>query len=138
LILSSVAEWRAACLYSGREVGTTTVLRVTTIAGKGAPVLKLEGKLNGPWVDELQNCWKEAVAEGPHRNAIKIDMRGVSYVDHRGQSLLLRMECAGASLVECSDFIRQVLDAKDSQQKTARRTTKKTKKEHEHAITLRT
>ncbi len=108
------------------------------MTAKGSAVLKLEGKLSGPWVDELQNCWKEAVAEGPHRKAIKIDMRGVSYVDPAGQNLLRLMEREGASLVECSDFIRQVLDAKDSQQKTARRTTKKTKKEHEHAITLRT
>ena len=114
------------------------MLRVTTITAKDSPVLKLEGKLSGPWVDELQNCWKEAVAEGTHRKAIKIDMRGVSYVDHRGQNLLQHMEREGASLVECSDFIRQLLDAKNGQQKAARRTTKKTKKENEHASTVRT
>lgn len=122
----------------GCEVGTATVLRVTTITAKGSPVLKLEGKLGGPWVDELENCWKEAVAESTHRNAIKIDMRGVSYVDHRGQNLLRRMEREGASLMECSDFIRQILDAKDGHQKAARKITKKTKKENEHASTLRT
>ena len=113
------------------------MLRVTTMTAKGSPVLKLEGKLSGPWVDELQNCWKEAAAGG-RRNAIKIDMRGVSYVDHRGQSLLQRMEREGAALVECSDFIRQLLDAKNGQQRAARRTTKKAKKENEHASTVRT
>jgi ABC-type transporter Mla MlaB component len=122
----------------GCEVGITSVLRVTTITGKDSRVLKLEGKLSGPWVDELQNCWKEAVAEGPRRSAVKIDMRGVSYVDHSGRSLLLHMEREGAALTECSDFIRQILDAKDGHQKTARRITKKTKKENEHASALRT
>ena len=113
------------------------MLRITTIAAKGSPVLKLEGKLSGPWVDELQNSWTEAAA-GRRRKAIKIDMRGVSYVDHRGRSLLQHMEREGASLVECSDFIRQLLDAKDGQQETARNIAKKTKKENAHASTVRT
>ena len=114
------------------------MLRITTITAKGSQVLKLEGKLSGPWVDELQSCWKEAVAEVTHRKPIKIDMRGVSYVDHRGRNLLLRMEREGAALAECSDFIRQLLHASDAHQKTARKTTKKTKKENEHASTVRT
>jgi hypothetical protein len=120
----------------GREVGTATVLRVTTITAKGAPVLKLEGKLGGPWVDELQNCWTEFAA-GANRSAIKIDMRGVSYVDHRGRNLLLRMEREGAALAECSDFIQQLLHAGDGHTRIARRITKKTKKENEHASTVR-
>jgi hypothetical protein len=113
------------------------VLRVTTITAKGSSVLKLEGKLGGPWVDELQTCWKDVAADH-HRNAIKIDLRGVSYVDHRGRNLLLRMEREGAALAECSDFIRQVLRAKDGDTKTGRRITKKPKKENEHASTVRT
>lgn len=121
----------------GCEVGTANVLRITTITAKGAPVLKLEGKLGGPWVDELQDCWK-AVAAGTHRNAIKIDMRGVSYVDHRGRNLLLLMESEGAALAECSDFIRQLLHAGDGHMRFARKITKKTKKENEHASTVRT
>jgi hypothetical protein len=112
------------------------VLRVTTITAKGAPVLKLEGKLGGPWVDELQNYWTE-FATGAHRSAIKIDMRGVSYVDHRGRNLLLRMEREGAALAECSDFIRQLLHAGDGHTRISHKITKKTKKENEHASTVR-
>jgi hypothetical protein len=100
-------------------------------------VLRLEGKLGGPWVDELQNCWKD-VAAGAHRKAIKVDMRGVSYVDHRGRNLLLRMEREGAALAECSDFIRHTLDGNDGHKNAARGITKKTKKEKEHASTVRT
>lgn len=120
------------------------MLRVTQIEANGSPILKLEGKLGGPWVDELQHCWY-ASASRMHHNAILVDLRGVSYVDHRGRNLLLRMEREGASLVECSDFIRQLLQAKDAGPKTARsitrkttkRTTKRTKKENHHASTLR-
>jgi hypothetical protein len=113
------------------------VLRVTTIAAKGSEVLKLEGKLGGPWVDELQECWK-AVAGRKHPNPIKIDLRGVSYMDHRGRNLLLRMQREGASLAEYSDFIQQLLQATDTRKKTARKVTKKTKEESEHASTIRT
>ena len=124
-------------LKGREEVRTATVLRITTITAKGSPVLKLEGKLGGPWVDELENCWKDVEA-GAHREAIKIDMQGVSYVDFRGRNLLLRLVREGAALSECSDFIRQMLDANDGHQKAARRITKKTKRENEHASTVRT
>jgi hypothetical protein len=113
------------------------VFRITTITAKGSPALKLEGNLGGPWVDELQNCGKDAAARA-HGKTIQIDMRGVSYVDQRGRNLLLRMEGEGAALAECSDFIRQMLDAKDGHQKVARKITKKVKKENEHASTVRT
>ena len=130
--------------YRAAKVETVEMLRVTQIEVNGSPVLKLEGKLGGPWVDELQHCW-DASAAGTHHNAIVVDLRGVSYVDHRGRNLLLRMEREGACLVECSDFIRQLLQAKDAGQKTAQsithkttnRTTKRTKKENHHASTLR-
>jgi anti-anti-sigma regulatory factor len=114
------------------------VLRITTITAKDSQVLKLEGKLSGPWVDELQSCWKEAVAEVAHRKPIQIDMRGVSYLDPRGRKLLQRMEHEGAALTECSNFIRRLLHASGADDKTARQTTKKTKKENEHASTVRT
>ena len=113
------------------------MLRITNITTKRSPILKLEGKLSGPWVDELQKCWK-AIAAGTHRDAIMIDMRGVSFMDHRGQALLLRMEREGASLTECSVFIRELLRGKDAPQKKARQISKKKNKENEHASTVRT
>lgn len=114
------------------------MLRITTITAKDSQVLKLEGQISGPWVNELQKCWKEAVAEATQRKPIKIDMQAVSYVDHRGRNLLQRMEREGAALAKCSDFIRRLLHASDAHEKTARRITKKAKKENEHASTVRT
>jgi hypothetical protein len=112
------------------------VLRVTTTTAKGSLVLRLEGKLGAPWVDELQDYWKVLTAE-TRESAIKIDMRGVSYVDRRGRHLLLRMEREGAALAECSDFIRQLLHAGNDQEKAERHIAKKTKKENQHASTVR-
>src|SRR5580704_17384237 len=94
------------------------VLRVTPMEMNGSPVLKLEGKVSGPWVDELQHCWS-GVAQNKDQAAVKVDLRGVSYLDSRGRDLLLHMERQGASLVECPDFVRQLLKAAKPGRKTS-------------------
>ena len=68
----------------------------------------LEGRLFGPWVDEVQKWWAEyALRRGAI--PIRVNLREVSYVDGRGRDLLIRMEQEGASLVDASDFIRHLL-----------------------------
>ena len=80
------------------------MLRVT----QDDATLMLEGKLSGPWVDELQKCWAGYVLPG-RQTRIRVILKEVSYVDGRGRDLLIRMEQEGASLVEVSDFIRHLL-----------------------------
>jgi ABC-type transporter Mla MlaB component len=70
--------------------------------------LTLEGKLSGPWVDEVQKCWTGYVTR-VSRVPIQVNLREVSYVDGRGRALLIRMEREGAALIEASDFIRHLL-----------------------------
>ena len=84
------------------------MLRVTRTDGNEGTTLKLEGKLSGPWVEELHMCWTNLSAE-KHQNAVRVNLREVSYVDNRGRDLLIQMEREGALLVEDSDFIRHVL-----------------------------
>lgn len=84
------------------------MLKVTQTDDKAGTTLILEGKVLGPWVDELQSCWS---GQATHQdgNPIRVDLRDVSYVDARGRDLLNRMASEGAVLVEASDFIRYVL-----------------------------
>jgi len=86
---------------SRRESG---MLRVTRNDAESGATLMLEGKLSGPWVDELQKYWA-ASRQAP----IRVSLKEVTYVDGRGRDLLIRMEREGASLVEASDFIRHLL-----------------------------
>ena len=51
---------------------------------------KLEGKLAGLWVGELQQCWRTASSTTQGRNTI-VDLRDVDFVDPEGQSLLAEM-----------------------------------------------
>jgi hypothetical protein len=91
------------------------VLRITRGTENGADTLTLEGKLSGPWVDELERCWSDL-----RRNRcslVRVILQDVSFCDARGKDLLLSMERAGVSLVQCSGFIRQLLGARNRVQK---------------------
>lgn len=97
------------------------MLRITPKTDNGSPTLKLEGRIGGPWVDELRESWS-AVAKT--KKSVKVDMRGVSYVDRAGAELLLEMEDAGVSLMHCSDFIQQQVHADRGSKERARRISK--------------
>jgi hypothetical protein len=84
------------------------MLRATPISDNESSTLKLEGKLCGLWVEEVQHCWQEFVHD--HKGAtIHVNLQEVVYLDGLGRDLLLRMEREGASLVGCSEFIRHLL-----------------------------
>jgi ABC-type transporter Mla MlaB component len=99
------------------EIKTDIMLRVTPMRVQKKAMLKLEGKLSGPWVDELQRCWTSLKQE---ESPISVNLQEVSFLDGRGRSLLLRMEREGAHLVECSDFIGNLLHP-DKHQTTRRK-----------------
>lgn len=76
---------------------------------KNSLSLKLEGSLQGPWVDELQKAWSASALELPEKPVL-VNLAGVSFMDERGRSLLLQMKQAGAILQGASLFLRHVLD----------------------------
>ena len=56
----------------------------------------VEGRLAGPWVEELRKCWRRRVATPSSRTII--DLTGVTFVDADGKALLTRMSQQGAQL----------------------------------------
>ena len=82
------------------------MLRVTRIETPDATTLKLEGKLAGPWVDEVRHCWTKLVEQ---KIRVDADLQGLSFVDASGTTLLLQMERQGTRLVGGSAFIRCLL-----------------------------
>ncbi len=74
-----------------------------------AVVLKLEGSVKGPWVEELRKTWLTSAtmaAGGP----LRIDLAAVSFVDGKGRDLLLEMRREGANLDGNSSFLRHILE----------------------------
>jgi len=72
------------------------MLKITKHPDTGSVSLRLEGRLAGPWVKELENCWLQMQAN-PQGRAV-VDLTGVTFVDVEGKALLTRMWQQGAQL----------------------------------------
>ena len=70
--------------------------------------LKLEGRLSGPWVHELEQCWMTASSTTHGRKTV-LDLGEVDFVDPAGESLLAHMHAEGVELVAVTPLIRAVL-----------------------------
>jgi len=56
------------------------------------------GRLAGPWVDELRECWRQTRERSPRAQAV-VDLKDVVFIDEAGERLLAEMETAGTKLV---------------------------------------
>jgi anti-anti-sigma regulatory factor len=72
------------------------MLRITTHSTTDSLTFQLEGRLVGPWVTELRDCWRRTSREG--KRAVHIDLRAVTYVDAAGEELLADLYRQGADL----------------------------------------
>ena len=70
--------------------------------------LDVEGRLAGPWVEELQHCW-EAQLERKSNKPLYVRLCAVSFIDDAGQSLLTRMVGAGAKLEGNGCLVRAII-----------------------------
>jgi len=70
------------------------MLRITIDEKQDAVVLRLEGELIGPWVEEVEQCWRKVFAS-QGRRSVHVDLSAVSFVDTAGGALLNRMHEAG-------------------------------------------
>src|SRR5207245_975377 len=66
------------------------MLRITTQDKGNSPGLRVEGKLAGPWVAILRDCWERQLAR-PGGENIHVDLRAVTFVDAAGKALLAEM-----------------------------------------------
>jgi ABC-type transporter Mla MlaB component len=88
------------------------VLKITVDETDQLKKFKLEGKLSGPWVGELERVWVASVCGGlAGTKQIAADISGVTFIDSAGRELLTRMHtegvklrasgCMNRSIVEC-------------------------------------
>jgi len=73
------------------------MLRITIDENPASVTLRLEGKLIGPWVEEVEQCWRKVFQTlGPR--TVLVDLSAVDFVDPAGRVLLARMHSAGFRL----------------------------------------
>jgi ABC-type transporter Mla MlaB component len=87
--------------------GTQAVLKISvTNQSSEATQFQLEGKLVGPWVEELRRLSDEALAL---RKAVSLDLEKVWFIDAHGIALLRDLATKRVSQLNCSQSISQQL-----------------------------
>ncbi len=92
------------------------VLRITQEGDSGSASLRLEGRLEGAWVEVLRKAWDESPASLDGRKVL-VDLSSVSFADREGRALLLEMQKKGAVLAKASGFMRHILAAGDDSER---------------------
>jgi hypothetical protein len=59
--------------------------------------MRLEGKLAGPWVQELMNCWQGTLAQGA--TEVRIDLSALTFINPSGKELLAAMHMQGVQFI---------------------------------------
>ena len=83
------------------------MLKITTHRDGERTIFELEGRLAGPWVDELRDCWQHARRD---EALITVALTQVSYVDNAGKSILIDMHRHGAELVAEGCMVKAIIE----------------------------
>ena len=70
--------------------------------------LKLEGRLAGPWVEELNSYWRQMAAN--LQGGAVVDLTGVTFIDANGKALLTRLWQQGAELRAAGCLTRCIIE----------------------------
>ncbi len=83
------------------------MLKITTDKEAGRTKVKLEGRLAGPWVEELKQCWQQSAAAGEPVKVVELSE--VIFIDAAGKRLLADMHRQGAALTACSGCMTRAI-----------------------------
>lgn len=84
------------------------MLKITVHPAPSGSTIKVEGRLAGPWVEELERCWR-AMAE-PDPGRVMLDLTGVTFIDCEGKALLARMWRHGAKIHAAGCLTRCIVE----------------------------
>jgi len=74
------------------------MLRITTNRKRGKVTLSVEGRLAGPSLGTLEQCWRELRTGSPDEK-FSVDLCGVSFIDAGGKVLLKEIHRQGGRLI---------------------------------------
>jgi hypothetical protein len=84
------------------------MLRITVHDNPGSLTFQLEGRLAGPWVRELEQCWRSALAGQP-KPVLRVDLTGVTSIDAAGRACLAALHRRGAGFIAADCLTRAVV-----------------------------
>ena len=85
------------------------MFKIETIEHTSEIVLRLHGRLAGPWVDELESQWRLTKKLAGQRH-LAVDLTEVTGIDSAARYLLQLMRVRNVSLIGATIAIRASLD----------------------------
>ena len=85
------------------------MLRITTDTTKEVVAIKLEGRLAGDWVAEVERAWHSVTANGSPKPVV-VDLCGVTFINAEGKKLLTGMCEQGAVFRTCGPDITATVE----------------------------
>jgi ABC-type transporter Mla MlaB component len=93
------------------------MLRITANDNPRVLTFRLEGRLEGPWVRELEQCWLSTL-NCNSRPTVRVDLTGVTYIDSAGKARLAEMHEQGAEFIandcETKAVLAEIVDQQRS------------------------
>jgi ABC-type transporter Mla MlaB component len=82
------------------------MLKISEPSANHVVTLKLEGRLIGPWVEQLRETCEGLIAQ---QKRVQLDFTDVAFADRRGVALLMNLQIRGVTLLNCSPFLAEEL-----------------------------
>jgi hypothetical protein len=82
------------------------MLKITEQKATQEIILKLEGRIIGPWVNELRTLGELLLRNG---KGLKLELTEIEFADRDGVELLWKLRGGGAKLEGCSAFLEEQL-----------------------------
>ncbi len=84
------------------------MLRITVHDKPEALTFQLEGRLAGPWVRVLQECWQSELAR-QRQPILRVDLTEVTAIDAAGRACLAALHRRGAEFIAADCLTRAVV-----------------------------
>jgi hypothetical protein len=91
------------------------MLRITIHEKTEALTFQLEGRLAGPWVQVLEECWQSTRTRACKR--VRVDLNGVTSIDAAGKRCLEGLHGQGAEFI-AADCLTKAMVAEITQPPT--------------------
>ena len=85
------------------------MLKITVEKNSRSTTLRVEGRLSGPWVDELERTWR-TVTTATTDCRVAVDLTDVTFVGEEGKKLLEAMYGEGAKLKASGCVTRRLVE----------------------------
>jgi anti-anti-sigma regulatory factor len=85
------------------------MLRITIHDSPRSRTFQLEGKLTGPWVRVLEQCW-QSKWDRERQPVLQVDLTGVTFIDAAGKDCLAAMHRQGARLIAADCLTSSMVD----------------------------